>query len=266
VQRVRVSDPAVVLEIEHLSVDLAHHRAIEDISFAVRDGERVALVGPNGAGKTTLLRAIAGALAPAAGRVVVHDHEPGRSCVAYVPQTSEVDWRFPLTAADVVMMGRAGLIGLGRRPDAGDRDRVAESLATVGLADLADRPIKELSGGQKQRMFIARALAQEADLCLLDEPLAALDVMSAQEVLETLYALSEQGVTVLAATHALDHAASQFDKVLLLNKRLVAYGRPGAVFRVENLQAAYGGHVHVVETGDGHLIIGGTWCPVEVDA
>jgi manganese/iron transport system ATP-binding protein len=254
-----------VLEAAGLSVDLGGRRVLDDVTFRIVHGERVAIVGPNGAGKTTLLRAIAGLVPIAAGQLRVHGHGIGKPCVAYIAQRATVDWTFPLSVADVVMQGRSGKIGLFRRPRDVDHQVVSESLAAVGLTDLARRPIAALSGGQQQRMFIARALAQEADLFLLDEPFTGLDVRSEQEVLEVLQRLTARGVTILFATHALEVASSSVDRVLLVNHHLVAEGRPLDVLTSEHLSQAYGGHVHVLETSEGRVFIGGTWCPDEDD-
>ena len=247
-----VPAPACVLELVDVTVRFGDRVALDRISFRLPCGERLAVVGPNGAGKTTLFRVIAGLVAPTSGGIVVHGHAPGFGvCVAYVPQRSDVDWTFPVTVGDVVMMGRAGRIGLVRRPGAPDRARVAECLAVVGLTELADRQIAELSGGQQQRMFIARALAQEAALVLMDEPLTGLDARSRQGILDVLETLRRQGVSVLVATHELDLAAEHFDRVLLLNGRVVALGRAVDVLTQAHLLAAYGGRVRFIDPGHG---------------
>jgi manganese/iron transport system ATP-binding protein len=187
----------------------------------------LAVVGPNGAGKSTLFKLIAGVLPSSSGQVTVYGSQPGgHICIAYVPQRSQVDWSFPVSVADVVMMGRVGKLGLFRRPGRKDWDYVHESLAVVGMGDLAGRQIGELSGGQQQRVFIARALAQEAELMLMDEPLTGLDVPSQQDIFEVLAALRARGVTVMIATHDLNLAAERFDRVMLLNRRLLGLGRP----------------------------------------
>ncbi|MFX1355438.1 MAG: metal ABC transporter ATP-binding protein, partial [Promethearchaeota archaeon] len=163
---------APILEASHLTMRYNGRAVLEDISFHLVSGEQVAVVGPNGAGKSTLFRVIAGVLHPTAGEVRIAGHCPGgHICIAYVPQRSQVDWAFPVTVADVVMMGRAGKVGLLRHPSRKDWEYVRQCLDVVGMADLVDRQIGELSGGQQQRMFIARALAQEAELVLMDEPL-----------------------------------------------------------------------------------------------
>lgn len=231
--------------------------ALEDITLQIEPGQRVAVVGPNGAGKSTLFNLLAGVLDPAAGEVHVHGHTPQRHvCIAYVTQGSQVDWDFPVTVRDVVMMGRVSEIGLFRRPGRGDRALVDSSLAAVQIAHLAESPIGELSGGQRQRMFIARALAQEADLLLMDEPLAGLDLGSQEKIFALLDDLRRRQVTVLFATHDLNLAAESFERIVLLNQRLVAFGTPDAVLTAEHLSAAYGGQVQVLDTQEGPILVG----------
>jgi ABC-type Mn2+/Zn2+ transport system ATPase subunit len=215
------------------------------------------VVGPNGAGKSTLFNVLAGLLPPSSGEVRVHGHLPAQYlCLAYVPQSSLMDWDFPISVRDVVMMGRVGLIGLLRWPGRRDQQQVERSLERVQLSDLANRQISQISGGQKQRMLIARALAQEADLLLLDEPLAGLDIPSQEQILNILADLKLQGITVLVATHDLELAGDHFDRILLLNRKLIAYGTRSEVLTVENLGLAYGGHIQVVDTKQGPIWIG----------
>ncbi len=222
--------------------------ALEDITLRVDQAERIAVVGPNGAGKSTLFRLIAGTLAPDEGEVHIFGHDPdGHICIAYVPQRSQIDWSFPVTVEDVVMMGRVGQIGLFRRPSKQDWAIVRQSLERVGAADLAHKQIGELSGGQQQRVFLARALAQEAELLLLDEPLNGLDVRSQEAILGILDQLQADGVTVLLATHDLDLAAARFDRIMLLNRRVVALGPPDEVLQPQNLVTAFGGQLHLID-------------------
>lgn len=218
--------------------------ALADISFTVKVGERIAVVGPNGAGKSTLFKLIAGTLKARRGVVQVYGRVPDRHiCIAYVPQRSQIDWSFPVTVEDVVMMGRVGQIGLFRRPGRRDREIVRASLERVRGLHLARRQIGELSGGQQQRVFIGRALAQQAELLLLDEPFAGLDVPTHEAIFEILDSLRADSVTVLIATHDLSLAAERFDKIMLLNKRIIAFGQPAAVLQTNHLLQAYGGHV-----------------------
>ncbi|WP_448605183.1 metal ABC transporter ATP-binding protein [Thermoflexus hugenholtzii] len=235
--------------------------ALRDVHIEARRGEAVGVIGPNGAGKSTLLKIIAGVLTPTAGSVRIYGHGPhGHLCIAYIPQRNQVDWNFPLTVADVVMMGRVGKMGLFRHPGPRDWEIVRRALEEVGIAELADRPIRALSGGQQQRMFLARALAQEAELLLMDEPFTGLDLPAQQGILEILERLRRQGVTVLLTTHDLDQAASYFDRVLLLNRRRIAFGPPEEVLTPQALQAAYGGHLRLIRVGDELIAVGDTCC------
>lgn len=252
---------APLLEVSRVSMRYDDRVALEEVSFTVEAGERIAVVGPNGAGKSTLLKIIAGVLTPTAGTVRISGHGPqGHLCIAYIPQRNQVDWNFPLTVADVVMMGRVGRMGLFRHPSPRDWAIVRQALERVGIAELAHRPIRTLSGGQQQRMFIARALAQEAELLLMDEPFTGLDLPAQEGILEILEGLRRQGVTILVATHDLDQAATHFDRVLLLNRRVIAYGLPHEVFTPEALRAAYGGHLRLVEIAGEWVAVGDTCC------
>ena len=230
-----------ILTVDHVSAGYESGRALEDISFELTTGERTAVVGPNGAGKSTLFKIIAGLMQPDQGAVRVFGEDPcGHGCISYLPQHYHVDWNFPVTVEDVVMMGRTRKIGLFRRPTLADHQAVESALETVNLSNFAHRQISQLSGGQQQRMFIARALAQEADLMLMDEPFTGLDTPSQEELFTVLEGLKTQQVTVMIALHDLNLAASSFDRVLLLNRRLIGMGKPSAVFTREHLRQAYG--------------------------
>ncbi len=260
-QGVSHQDDAPILDVKGLTLRYDTGVVLEDISFHLHTAERVAVVGPNGAGKSTLFRVIAGVLHPTSGEVNVFGHGPaGHLCIAYVPQRSQVDWSFPANVADVVMMGRTGKLGPLRWPKRGDWDYVRQALADVGLEALAQRQIGELSGGQQQRMFIARALAQEAELLLLDEPMTGVDATSQEAVFEILDKLRQRGVTVMFATHDLDQAAGRFDRVMLMNRRLLGFGMPHQVFTPELLRNAYGGHLRLVSAGDEILALTDTCC------
>jgi len=256
-----------VIRLTHVSVHYNNGTpALEDISFTLQRGERVAVVGPNGAGKSTLFKVIAGILSPTSGRVDVYGHAPhGHICIAYVPQRSQVDWSFPVTVADVVMMGRVGKLGLLRWPRRRDWEIVRESLRLVGMEELASRQIGELSGGQQQRVFIARALAQEAEILLMDEPFAGLDMPSQEVFFRVLDRLREREVTVLISTHDLNQAAGRFDRLILLNRRLIAMGRAKEVLTQEHLLAAYGGRVTMLGTDDGTVMVSDTCCSRGMD-
>ncbi|MDQ4075523.1 MAG: metal ABC transporter ATP-binding protein [Chloroflexota bacterium] len=245
-----------IMHVANLTVRYGRVTALDDVTFSLCRGERVAVVGPNGAGKSTLFKVIAGLIEPDAGIVAFEGKAAGTQLnIAYVPQRSAVDWTFPVTVWDVVMMGRAARIGLLRRPRESDRAAVRESLDRVNLLDLADRQISELSGGQQQRMFIARALAQQANLMLMDEPLSGLDVTSQETIYDVLAILREQGVTVFIATHDLDQAAKHFDRVMLLNHRLLGFDQPQEVFTPHNLAATFGSQLQLVETEEGVIVL-----------
>jgi len=237
-----------ILELRDVTVRYDGRIALDRISFHLHAGERVAVVGPNGAGKSTLFKAVAGVLAPSRGEVRVFGSGPGRHvCIAYLPQRSQVDWRFPVSVADVVMMGRIAKLGLFGWPRKKDWDFVHLALETVALSDQEGRQIGELSGGQQQRMFIARALAQEAELMLMDEPLTGLDAPAQEGLLSLLGGLQRKGVTLMVATHDLEQAAAHFERILLLNHRMIAFGPAGQALQPEHLMQAYGGRLRLVD-------------------
>lgn len=244
------------LQVSDLCVRYDGVPALDQVSFSLDGGEFVAVVGPNGAGKSTLFSAIAGVLAPTSGSVTLGGAEPrGHICISYLPQRSDVDWSFPVAVKDVVMMGRVGKIGPFRNPRLGDWQIVNECLSQVNLEHLSNRQIGELSGGQQQRIFIAQALAQEAELVLMDEPLAGLDVPSQDEFLRVLQTLRQHNVTLMVATHDLGLAAAHFDKSMLLSNSLLGFGTPTEVFTEERLKAAYGEHLHIIHTETGILMV-----------
>lgn len=253
------SAPSIALD--HVSVRYDGIPALEDVSLVIPRGNQVAVVGPNGAGKSTLFNVIAGLIKPQSGAVQVYGSGPqGHICVGYVPQRNRIDWRFPVSVADVVMMGRIGKIGLLRWPRRRDRAAVTDALAQVEMADYAGRQIGELSGGQQQRVFLARALAQEAEILLLDEPLAGLDVPSQEALQRVLARLRAGGITLLIATHDLHQAAEQYDRIVLLNHRIIADGPPATALTTDLLARAYGSQVHVLHTPSGDLVIADDGC------
>lgn len=246
-----MSDTPHRLEIENITLAYGEKTILREVSFDVPHGARVAVVGPNGAGKSTLFKALVGLLPLRSGRILIHGLPLGshQDCVAYVPQREEVDWRFPVTVRDVVMMGRYGAQGWLRRPSRADHDIVRRSLEEMGIADLAERSISDLSGGQQQRVFLARALAQEPHILLMDEPFTGVDVTTQEATLRLLDTLRERQVTTLISTHDLNLAASRFDRILLLNKGLIAYGAPHQVLTQDNLSRAFGSALLVTESG-----------------
>ncbi len=232
------------LKVEGLTAAYRDEPVLWDVSFEAPEGELVAVVGPNSAGKTTLLKVVMGMMEPAAGSALVYGKpfEKARQWVGYVPQRGSVDWDFPTSALDVVQMGLYDKLGWFRRPGRKERERAMECLEKIGIAHLADRQIGQLSGGQQQRVFLARALAQDARLYLTDEPFAAVDYATERAIVELLRELKSQGRTVVCVHHDLGTVADYFDRVVILNKRLVAEGPTEKVFTRENVAAAYGGN------------------------
>ncbi len=251
------------LAVENISVAYDGTPILRDVSFEVPQGTRVAVVGPNGAGKSTLFKALVGLLPLRQGRVLIHGLPLGHhlDCVAYVPQREEVDWKFPVTVSDVVMMGRYGQLGWLRRPDKRDRAVVAHSLEQMGIAPLARTPIGELSGGQQQRVFLARALAQEPHILLMDEPFTGVDAATQEATLALLDQLKAARVTVMVSTHDLNLAIARFDRVLLINRRVIAYDAPAQVFTTDAVTTAFGSHTLVLE---GRPMVVDDCCPPEV--
>lgn len=249
------------LEIQGLQVSYGKRVALQDLDLRVEPGERLAVVGPNGAGKSTLFKAAAGLLQQNSGAISVFGAPPRQhACIAYLVQRSAVDWTFPVDVTDVVMMGRIRKLGFFHKSTSTDKAFVHNCLERVGLQDLAHRQIGELSGGQQQRMFIARALAQQAELMLMDEPFTGLDMNTQEGILNLLVELSRSRVTVMVATHDLQLAAQHFDRVLLLNRQIVACGPADEVFTRENLEATFGGHAHAIATRDGLVMINDSCC------
>jgi manganese/zinc/iron transport system ATP- binding protein len=216
-----------------------------DVDLVVPEGVLMAIVGPNGAGKTTLIKSILGLVPTAAGRIEVLGASLAarRRDVAYVPQRGSVDWDFPTSVLDVVLMGTYGRLGWIRRPGAEERARASEALEQVGMADFADRQIAQLSGGQQQRVFLARALVQDARVYLMDEPFQGVDATTEKAIVALLQRLREDGKTVLVVHHDLQTVPEYFDWVLLLNVRRIAAGPVAEVFTDANLRLAYGGRV-----------------------
>jgi manganese/iron transport system ATP-binding protein len=242
-----------ILDIRSLAVQYDSTPALEAVNLRLSTGDSVAVIGPNGAGKSTLFKVIAGVLPATSGEVNIYGHGPGgHICIAYVPQRSQVDWNFPVNVADVVMMGRVGKLGLLRWPKSSDWDFVHQCLQTVGLENLMHRQISELSGGQQQRMFIARALAQEAELMLMDEPFTGLDPRSQEDILQIL--------EELRSTHDLQLASEHFERVVLLNRRILGMGHPEEVFSKEKLIQAYGGHLRLIDGEGETLALSDTCC------
>ena len=246
------------LSIEDLTVERAGIRVLDQVSFAVGPGCLMGVVGPNGAGKSTLFNAIVSLLPVTAGRVLVHGKPfaESRGLVAYVPQREKFNWRLPMSVWDVVMLGRSRQVGWFRRPGRADRESVQDSLDQVGMWDRRASLVSELSGGQRQRVFIARALAQGADVLLLDEAFSGVDIASQEVLVSVLVKLRDQGKTILLSSHDINHLAHYCDECLCLNCHVCACGAPREVLTPQVLEELYGpygaGPVHGYGLTAGH--------------
>ena len=249
--RAPAAEPATqvpAVEIADLTVAYRDKPVLWDVDLAVPPGVLMAVVGPNGAGKTTLIKSVLGLVRPAAGsiRVLGLPYDEARTRVAYVPQRGTVDWDFPATVRDVVTMGRYGALGWFRRPGRAERAAAMAALDQVGMAPYASRHISQLSGGQQQRVFLARALVQDAEVYLMDEPFQGVDATTEHAILEILRALRARGRTVVVVHHDLQTVAEYFDQVTLLNVRLIASGPVDEVFTEERLRETYGGRARLL--------------------
>jgi manganese/zinc/iron transport system ATP- binding protein len=240
--------PVPPIEVHDLTVAYRHRPVLWDIDVAFPEGQLIAIVGPNGAGKSTLIKAIMGLLPLASGEVTIYGKPAaqGRTSVAYVPQRESVDWDFPTTALDVVLMGRYGHLSLFGRPRKRDKHIAMQCLEKVGMTEFASRQISQLSGGQQQRVFLARALAQQTRVYLMDEPFAGVDAATEKAIVTLLKDLREQGSTLVVVHHDLQTVPQYFDSVMLLNLRSVAFGPVSEVFTPENLHKTYGGRLHLL--------------------
>lgn len=240
-----VPDPDLPLRVRGLTVSYGGKPAVFSVDMSVPEGQMTAIVGPNGAGKSTLLKAALGVITPLAGQALFFGKPLARTRdrIAYVPQRASVDWDFPARVIDVVLMGLYPRLGLLRRITGRHRGEAMECLARVGMEEFAQRQIGQLSGGQQQRVFLARALAQQADLYLLDEPLAGVDAATEKTIMSVLRDLTQAGKTVVAVHHDLSTVPTYFDYVLLLSTQVVAEGPIETTFTPDNLQKAYGGRL-----------------------
>lgn len=242
------AEAAPPLEVHDLTVSYHKKPVLYGVDLVVPGGSLAGIIGPNGAGKSTFVKAVAGILPLDSGWVKIFGGGFRENCrrVGYVPQRESVDWDFPVDVMDVVLMGRYGRLRAGQRPTKADRDAAADCLGQVGMLPYAHRQIGNLSGGQQQRVFLARALAQESDLYLMDEPFAGVDAATEEAITGILQGLKSRGKTILVVHHDLSTVREYFDRLILLNMRLVAAGPTAEVFKPELLQATYGGRLTIL--------------------
>ena len=241
------SEKVPAIEVRHLTVSYGARPALLDVSVSIEPDQLVGVIGPNGSGKSTFMKAILGFVKPDVGEVLIggEDVQKAKGQVAYVPQRGAVDWDFPITVKEVALMGRYQRIPWYRNASPSDREAAMEALGMVRMTDFADRQIGQLSGGQQQRVFLARALAQGADILLLDEPFAGVDAATERAILDVLERAKAAGKTLVVVHHDLTTAAEYFDNLILLKQRLYAYGPPGAVLQEELLSQVYEGRLRV---------------------
>jgi manganese/iron transport system ATP-binding protein len=244
------------IDVEGLTTGYHQEPVLSDVNLRVSRGSLVGLIGPNGSGKSTLFKTMTGLHEPWQGAVIINGNpgKPGPD-IAYVPQTETVDWSFPVTAGQVVMMGRYPRLGFLRWPGKKDHDIVERSLNQVGMAGFKNRQIGQLSGGQRQRVFLARALAQEPSILLLDEPVSGVDAATQHQIFELLDRLCATGVTTIVASHDLSCVAQRFDQVLLLNKRVIGYGPPEEMLTQEMLNRTFESHLLLLRLGTRTFVV-----------
>lgn len=237
------------LEIDHLSVNYDVHPVLWDVQLSVPQGKMVGIIGPNGAGKSTLLKAALGLVKPLSGKVKFFGKALNkyRNKIAFVPQRSSVDWEFPATVFDIVLMGCYGRLGWFRKPKKQDREAARLALDQMGMLAFADRQISQLSGGQQQRVFLARALVQDADIFLMDEPFAGVDAATEKAIIALLDQLKLQGKTLLIVHHDLNTVERYFDWLIILNTCLIAAGEVDKTFTLENIRRAYGHSLTILD-------------------
>lgn len=233
------------IRVNHLSVEYRKVKALSDVSLEVLSGKVTGLIGPNGAGKSTLIKAMLGLIPSSLGEVI-YGNQPLKqqlSKVAYVPQRSQIDWTYPVTVWDVVMMGRIRQTGWLRGFSANSKNKAKEALMRVGMSAYQHRPIGQLSGGQQQRVFLARSLCQGGEIFLFDEPFVGVDHRTEEILFEIFAELAQKGKIVLVVNHDLGESITNFDDLILLNRELIAYGDRHLVLQAENLERAYSGRV-----------------------
>ncbi|AOH57001.1 manganese ABC transporter ATP-binding protein [Peribacillus muralis] len=245
------------LKVENLTIAYHKKPVVEDVSFQVPEGNLIGIIGPNGAGKSTLIKGILELVPKLSGDITIKGstYKSMRKSIGYVPQRESVDWDFPTNALDVVMMGRYGHLGWLKRPGKAERQKAMECLDKVGMVEYANRQISQLSGGQQQRIFLARALAQEADIYFMDEPFVGVDAATEKAIIQLLMELKEKGKTVLVVHHDLSTVKEYFDWTMLLNKKVMKIGPTEEVFIPEYLQETYGGRLAILSDTQAGLLL-----------
>lgn len=238
-----------IIDVHNVTVSYGGAPVLWDIDFEMPSGVLAGIIGPNGSGKTTLLKTVMGIIKPVSGNIKVFDRpiDKVRSRIAYVPQRESVDWQFPISVMEVVLMGRYSKKNIFKRTSKADKEIALEALDNVGMTEFSNRQISELSGGQQQRVFLARALAQNADLYFMDEPFAGVDMATERTILNILLQLKKEGKTVLLVHHDLQTVNKYFDRVVLLNTRVIAQGPTQDILTEENLNKAYGAKLTLLE-------------------
>ncbi len=238
----------VILDIANLTVYIERNPVLWDINLSIPEASMIGIIGPNGAGKSTLLKTLLQLQKPLSGKIRFFgkSYKEVRKKIAYVPQKESVDWDFPTTVFDVALMGRYGKLGLFKRPKKKDHQIVDETLEMLDLYRCKDRQINQLSGGQKQRLFLARALLQETDVFLLDEPFAGIDLTTEKMIIDLFKRLKSEGKTIIVVHHDLNSVEEYFDRVIILSTRLIAEGMTKDAFTLENIQKAFGKHANIL--------------------
>ncbi len=234
--------PKYLIEVEDMTVAYEKKPVLWDIDLKIPKGVLMAIIGPNGAGKSTLIKAMLDLIKPISGKVLFNgtDYHSQRRYIGYVPQRESVDWDFPTSVFDVVLMGTYGQIGWIKRPGRKEKEKALDAIKKVGMEDFIDRQISQLSGGQQQRVFLARALVQDADIYFMDEPLQGVDARTEKAIIRILKELRTNGKTVVVVHHDLQTVQEYFDWVTLLNTKIIKYGRVEEVFNDDNLKITYG--------------------------
>jgi len=238
-----------VISVKNLTVSYQKKPAIKSINLKISEGSIVGIIGPNGAGKSTLIKAILGLLPYDTGEVKIFGKnlDESRKKISYIPQREQFDWDFPINVEDVVMMGRYSHLGMFSFPGKKDKEIVQEKIQKVGMQDFRTRQIRNLSGGQQQRIFLARALAQESDIYLMDEPFVGVDAKTERTIFDLMNELREEKKTILVVHHDLGKVTEYFDKLILINQTLVAYGDTDLVFNKELISKTYGGRLTILQ-------------------